>query len=101
MGTYTCFPTDGVLYGLLEGHSYTKFATGEKTKEWNLHLYGSEKGRRQGMLYQRRQYLQCDIVSFELRLRDLLKGAQLQTVIPRELYVEGDVLRFLKEKEKR
>lgn len=91
-----------VLYGLFAGWNCingTLEGFASRYKSWTLHFYTSEKGRALGMQYQKREYVDCDFLTFELRLVDLFEVAKLRPVIIKDRSrVVGDVLKFIKEK---
>ncbi|KKL70147.1 hypothetical protein LCGC14_2107840 [marine sediment metagenome] len=84
-----------VLYGLLIGRAFKNRATLEVRKTWDLHFYPTEKGRKRGMIYQKRQY-GGDLMTFEIKVIDLFKQAELAVVIPREINVNEAAMQYLK-----
>ena len=87
-------PTSDVIYGLLQGSAFINRVTKEKGKRWALHLYPTEKGRRQGMIYQKRNY-GGDLLTFEIKVIDLFNKAELMAVIPREINVDETAIQYL------
>ena len=83
-----------VLYGLLIGIAFKDRDTLEIGKTWDLHFYPTEKGRKRGMIYQKRQY-GGDLMTFEIKVIDLFKQAKLAAVIPREINVDETAMRYL------
>lgn len=94
------FHKDNILYCLLVGANFINQVTKEHQKRWSIHFHHSERGRRQGMIYQARQYPGSDLLTLELKLEDLIKIAKLKTIIPKELPVDYDIRRFLRSKDK-
>ena len=83
-----------VLYGLLVGRAFRNGVTLEVGKVWDLHFYSTEKGRKQGMIYQKRNY-GGDLLTFEIRVIDLFKQAKSISVIPREINVNEIAINYL------
>ncbi len=79
-----------VLYGLLVGRALSD------RKKWDLHFYPTEKGRKLGMIYQKRDY-GGDLLTFEIKVLDLFKQAKSVTVIPREINVNEVAIQYLAE----
>lgn len=75
-----------VLYGLLVGVSVRDRATLEVRKHWDLHFYPTEKGRKRGMIYQKRNY-GGDLLTFDIKVLDLFNQSAPVAVIPREINV--------------
>ena len=94
-------PESDTLYGFFIGNMVLRVGNPKPMKHWVLHLYESEKGRKQGMLRQAREYPGGDILTFEITVAELFKRAKLVPIIPKELYIEGDVDLFLHEKGRR
>ena len=84
-----------VLYGLLQGNAFINKVTLEKGKRWALHFYPTEKGRKRGMIYQKRQY-GGDLLTFEIKVIDLFGQAKSVSVIPREINVDETAMQYLK-----
>lgn len=84
-----------VLYGLLTGRAFRDRATLEVTKHWDLHFYPTEKGRKRGMIYQKRHY-GGDLLTFEIKVIELFNQAKSVTVIPREINVDETAMKYLK-----
>lgn len=74
-----------VIYGLLIGTNYRRLDTGKVGKTWWVHLYVSERGRRQGLSYQIRAYPNSDMLTFEIKAADLFDKAKLVAALPREI----------------
>jgi len=92
-----------ILYGLLVGWNCRRLTEQGVIpyKDWAIHIYYSEKSRRLGMKYQKREYVDCDFLTFEIKVIDLFNMAKLATVIPKDRsYVDEDVMRFIKSKGK-
>ena len=83
-----------VLYGLLQGSAFINKVTQEKGRRWALHFYPSEKGRKRGMIYQKRQY-GGDLLTFEIKVLDLFNKAKLAAVIPREINIDKATIQYL------
>ena len=83
-----------ILYGLLVGRSWVDRVTKETGKEWDLHFYPTEKGRKRGMIYQKREY-GGDLLTFEIKVLDLFNQAKSVTVIPREIHVQETAMQYL------
>jgi len=83
-----------VLYGLLIGRAFKDRITLEVGKTWDLHFYPTEKGRKRGMIYQKRQY-GGDLLTFEIKVIDLFKQAKSVAVIPREINVNETAIQYL------
>lgn len=88
------------LYGLLVGTVFINGVTKQQGKRWAMHLYHTEKGRRQGTLRQAREYPGSDLLTFELTFKDIWERAKLLAVIPKELHVDEDVARFIRSKQR-
>ena len=90
-----------ILYGLFVGWNCIRgMADGFKPyKSWSLDVYTTAKGRTMGMQYQKREYVDCDFLTFELTVLDLFKMAKLIPVIVKDrARVVEDVVKFIKEK---
>ena len=85
-----------ILYGLLIGRAYFHRVTLEKGKDWDLAFYGSEKGRRRGMLYHKRTYPGSEFLTFEVKTIDLFKQSKLATIIPREIHIDNEAMKLLR-----
>ena len=83
-----------VLYGLLQGNAFINRVTLEKGKRWALHFYPTEKGRKRGMIYQKRNY-GGDLLTFEIKVIDLFNKAKLAAVIPRGINVDETAIQYL------
>lgn len=92
-----------IIYGLLIGSPWRDIGSPDRKilRRWCIHLYTSDKGRKQGMRWQKRIYHHSDFLTFEIKVRDLFNGAKLATIIPRELPVDDDVRHFLNAQQKR
>ena len=85
-----------VLYGLLQGSAFINRATGEKGKSWSLHFYPTEKGRKRGMIYQKRNY-GGDLLTFEIKVIDLFNQGKSVAVLPREINVDDTAIEYLEQ----
>lgn len=83
-----------VLYGLLIGRAFRDRATLEIWKHWDLHFYPTKKGRKRGMIYQKRNY-GGDLLTFEIKVIELFNQAKSATVIPREINVDEIAIKYL------
>lgn len=82
-----------VLYGLFIGQGWIDRVTKEEGKRWDLHFYQSEKSRRGGLIYQKREHPSADFLAFEIKAIDLIQSAKRATVIPKEIHVRNEELR--------
>jgi hypothetical protein len=103
MAVYICIEDirQDVLYILFCGWNCTKLTESGRIpyKSWSLHIYTSLKGRHLGMMRQKREYVDCDFLTVDIKVGDLFSQAKTETIIPKELtYVEGDVTAFIKSK---
>lgn len=90
-----------VLYGLIAGWNCLQMTDSgpQPHKSWTLHFYTSKQGRKRGMEYQKREYVDCDFLTFELKAADLFKMSSLQPVILKDRgRVVADILKFIKER---
>lgn len=83
-----------VLYGLLVGRAFEHAVTLEVGKRWDLHFYPTEKGRKQGMIYQKRKE-GGDFLTFEINVIDLARQSKSVTVFPREIHVDETAIQYL------
>ena len=72
--------TDAVLYLMLVGTAWQHRFTGEKHKEWDLFIYGDERGRRRGLSNQARRNPHVDVILLELTLSEMIQSGRLMPV---------------------
>lgn len=81
-----------ILYGLFVGRAWRHRVTEETGKDWDLHFYNSDKSRRRGIIYQKREYPGADFLTFELKTIDLIQKAKTSTIIPKEIHIQDELL---------
>jgi hypothetical protein len=78
------FPDTGILFGFLIGKNWISRVDRSVSKTWSLFLFNTEKGRKLSMAYQARNYPGSDILTFEIKLSELVKISKLVSIIPPE-----------------
>lgn len=89
---------DDVLYGLFVTYPCINKVTQEETSSWSMHIYASEKGRHQGSIYQKRQAPTAILLTFEIKVADLIKQSKMATIVPREINKDDIALNYLEER---
>ncbi len=84
-----------ILYGLFVTYPYINEATQGKGSSWSMHIYASEKGRHRGSIYQKRQAPTAVLLTFEIKVADLIKQSKMATVLPREINVDNNAIHYL------
>ena len=83
---------DDILYGLFVTYPYINKVTLEEHSSWSMHIYASERGRHQGSIYQKRQAPTAVLLTFEIKVKDLIKQSKIATIIPREINRDDNAL---------
>ncbi len=68
------------LYCVLAGRNLIHGPTGRHVKDWSLNLYGTERGRKQGMARMVRE-TPTDCLTFELTFEELFARGELAIVM--------------------
>lgn len=86
---------EDILYGLIETYQYMNKVDHQIYSSWDLHFYDNKKGLRKGMLRRKRENPNIVQMTFEIGISELIQRSQMETVIPKEINVDDDNLRFL------
>ena len=71
------------LFGLITGCHFISGVTGKYNKTWILNFYLSKKGRNMAIHRARRDYLNCDLLVFEMTGNQLFEMSRAgPTIIP-------------------